>query len=462
MSAFLDSIRKNKIICIILFLFFAAKFFTLPNYRIVWWDSAVYTGMGKYIYSFGNAGLWESTRPVAWPLMLGFLWKIGLNSVFAGRILEIIFGSLCILLTYLTGKKLFNEKTGLLASVFLALSPTFFFFNGIMLTETVSTFFSLAAVYFFIEKRYFASGTLLGMAFMTRFIQLLVFIAIALILALAKKSIKNYTNIFLGFIVTTIPYLILNKILYSNALYPFFLQIALSKNSGWLNYHPISYYFIELFKENFLYLIFIFGVFLLLKNKDINKKIITFIFILFFAFFNSIKQKEMRFLIILLPYMYLLMSFLIVYIFDNLKNKTARDTLILLVIFSFIFSFNPTYIYYKNESNKNSQYIDLQDNFNKIAQGNIWISSPLISAFSDKKIGKLMYYPIFDEKKKNELIENAESADFIFLDACDLACKLHDTGCLNSKNELLESLKQRFKTAYYSKTKDCEQMIFRK
>ena len=256
--------------------------------------------------------------------------------------------------------------------------------------------------------------------------------------------------------------LILNKILYSNALYPFFLQIALSKNSGWLNYHPISYYFIELFKENFLYLIFIFGVFLLLKNKDINKKIITFIFILFFAFFNSIKQKEMRFLIILLPYMYLLMSFLIVYIFDNLKNKTARDTLILLVIFSFIFSFNPTYIYYKNESNKNSQYIDLQDNFNKIAQGNIWISSPLISAFSDKKIGKLMYYPIFDEKKKNELIENAESADFIFLDACDLACKLHDTGCLNSKNELLESLKQRFKTAYYSKTKDCEQMIFRK
>jgi len=400
MSAFLDSIRKNKIICIILFLFFAAKFFTLPNYRIVWWDSAVYIGMGKYIYSFGNAGLWESTRPVAWPLMLGFLWKIGLNSVFAGRILEIIFGSLCILLTYLTGKKLFNEKTGLLASVFLALSPTFFFFNGIMLTETVSTFFSLAAVYFFIEKRYFASGTLLGMAFMTRFIQLLVFIAIALILALAKKSIKNYTNIFLGFIV--------------------------------------------------------------LKNKDINKKIITFIFILFFAFFNSIKQKEMRFLIILLPYMYLLMSFLIVYIFDNLKNKTARDTLILLVIFSFIFSFNPTYIYYKNESNKNSQYIDLQDNFNKIAQGNIWISSPLISAFSDKKIGKLMYYPIFDEKKKNELIENAESADFIFLDACDLACKLHDTGCLNSKNELLESLKQRFKTAYYSKTKDCEQMIFRK
>src|SRR3989338_4171249 len=135
MSAFVGSIRKNKIICIILFLFFAAKFFTLPNYRIVWWDSAVYTGMGKYIYSFGNAGLWEATRTVAWPLMLGFLWKIGLNAVFVGRILEIVFGSLCILLAYLIGKKLFNERTGLLASALLAFSPTFFFFNGVMLTE---------------------------------------------------------------------------------------------------------------------------------------------------------------------------------------------------------------------------------------------------------------------------------------------------------------------------------------
>ena len=160
--------------------------------------------------------------------------------------------------------------------------------------------------------------------------------------------------------------------------------------------------------------------------------------------------------------MYLLMSFSIIYIFGSFKDKLPKNAIILLVILSFLFSLNTTFAYYKSESNKNNQYIELQDNFNKITRGNIWISSPLISVFSDKKIDKLIYYPIFDERKKKELIENAERADFVFLDACDLACKQHDLKCENEKNELLAGLKQRFKTAYYSKTKDCEQMIFRK
>ncbi|MBI2656782.1 hypothetical protein HYX03_03515, partial [Candidatus Woesearchaeota archaeon] len=106
MNSFLSHIRKNKIVYIVA-LFFIAKFLTLQNYKTVWWDAAVYINMGKYIYSFGNAGLWEASRPIVWPLILGFLWKSGFNAIILGRVMEIVFGSLCIYLAYLIGRRIF-------------------------------------------------------------------------------------------------------------------------------------------------------------------------------------------------------------------------------------------------------------------------------------------------------------------------------------------------------------------
>ena len=148
MNAVLRHLKKNKIYIVIL-LFFLAKSLTIYNYKTVWWDSAVYIGMGKYMYSLGQAGLWENSRPIVWPLMLGFFWKIGADVLLVGRVIEIVFGGLCILLTYIIGKRLFNEKIALLSSIFLALSPTFFFFDGVMLTEIVSTFFASAINFYF-------------------------------------------------------------------------------------------------------------------------------------------------------------------------------------------------------------------------------------------------------------------------------------------------------------------------
>ena len=82
-------LRLNIIIFFILFLFVAVKlFFLSPN---IWWDSSVYIGMGKYMASFGKAGLWEISRPIVWPLILGFFWKLGLDVIFVGKVLSVLF-----------------------------------------------------------------------------------------------------------------------------------------------------------------------------------------------------------------------------------------------------------------------------------------------------------------------------------------------------------------------------------
>ena len=446
-------ILKNKLIYLVVLVFFIAKLFTLSAYKTIWWDSAAYFGMGKYIYSFGSAGLWEYSRPLVWPALLGFLWKLGFG-ILAARLIEIIFGCLAIFMTYLIGKELFDEKTALLSSFFLAISPTFLFFNGIMLTEIVSAFFSLFAVYLLLKNKHLLSGIFFGIAFMARFLQFFVFIAVVFALICSKKDSKAFQGIFLGFLLAISPYLILNHILYNNAFFPFIQQVFLAANSGWLNHHPISYYFVGLFKENFLYLFFIAGIALAYKKQ--KSRFIVFPLIILFLFFNLIKQKEMRFLIILLPYMYLLASHALVYFVERgkLKNLAVPLIFVLLVLSTVKISLNLA-----SESGKSNKYGALQAKLEE-AEGNIWISSPIMAVESGKRIGKLIYYPVFWQDF-GELLQKSKEASFIFLDACDLGCRPYDNECEDDKKEMIAFFRQNFKQVY-SKQGECPQFVFSK
>lgn len=449
----------NKHVLLIILAFLSVKLLALGYYHIVWWDSAVSIGMGKYIYSFGNSGLWEEPRPLVWPLMLGFLWKTGFDAVLAGRILEILFGSLCILMTFLIGRKLFDEKTALLGSLFLAVSPAFFFFDGIMLTEIVSAFFALSAVYLLMSRKYYTAGLLFGIAFMTRFLQLLAFMAVVfIIITYDKKNIKNIIRLSAAFLIPVVLYLALNQILYHNALLPFLQQIYLSKNTGWLNFQPITYYFAELFKENVLYLLSFFGIFLVVKEKNSSKMHIAAIFLFFFVFFNLIKQKEMRFLIVLLPYMYLLLSSSIVYLFGKFENRLHKALLITAISLSLAYSAYNINAYYQKESGKVNPYAEMESKFVS-SYGRIWASNPVIAVSGSQKIETLMYYPFFSTGKKNELIEGAADADFIFMDSCDLACRPSDINCENAKAELISHFKKRLKTIHSSSNNNCQQLV---
>tara|TARA_Y100000310_G_C20704181_1_gene833368 strand:+ start:15529 stop:16890 length:1362 start_codon:yes stop_codon:yes gene_type:complete len=448
--------KYNYVIIIIIFL--VLNLLSLGFYSNVWWDSAVYAGMGKYIYSLGDSGIWESSRPIVLPIMLGFLWKIGLNPIFFGRILEITAGSLVIFFTYLIGKRLFGDRTALLASLFIAISPTFFFFNGVLLTGVVSTLFSLIAVYYFLEKKYIVSGLFFGIAFMTRFLQLFVFISVILIMAyLNKHKIRNLYKMIIGFVLALLPYLILNQIVYNNALFPFLHQIFLSANSGWPNYHGLGFYFIGLFKENFLYLLSIIGILIIFKKKDPRKMPIVAIFLLFFIFFNLINQKEMRFLILLFPYMYLLISYSVMYLSD--KHKKYRTAVLSIVVLSLIFSGFNIFTLYKAELNKNNPYNEFQDKFMD-ANGKIWISNPITSVLSDNKVDKIIYYPVFNEEKKNELMSDIGQVDFVFMDSCDLACSPSDSKCEDNKEDLLKFFKQELRITHSSSRNQCQQFVF--
>jgi len=455
---------KSQTLYLILFLFFISNLFILILQKNVWWDAAVYAGMGKYIFSFGSAGLWESSRPLVWPVILGLFWKLNLDVVFFGKLLSLLFSVGVLYFTYLIGEEIFDKKTAILSVLLLALTSTFFFFSTIMLSGIISTFFVLTGIYFFIRKNYFFSGLFFGLGFMTRFLQLMIFLTILLIFLVYNKKehnyFRNFGKLIISFLIPVFSYLILNYYLYGNILHSFFLQALLTKLTGWMYFEPWWFYFVELFKENFLYVFALFGLFVLFKDElDIKKSAVVYPLLIFFLLFSFTQHKEMRFLIVLFPFLFLITSVGLVRFFEYINNRKIRIPLIYILIIFILQSFFVIYLNEKSEFGKENRFLVFQE-FLGDSKEKVWVSNPVYAIFSDENIDELIYYPVFDQEKINFLNTNLKNVDAILLDTCDILCNPNDEVCSKAKNKLISNMKNQFKIDYVNIYEECEQFIF--
>ncbi len=248
-------IKENKIILTILLVSFIIRIALLFKYHEIWWDSAVYINMGKYLFSLGNTGLWEHIRPIIWPMILGLVWKIKLNPIIFGRLLELFFSISIIYLTYIITKEIFNKKTAVFSSILISFSSIFFFMGFRLYTEIPALFFLMLSLYLFIKKRYFISGILIGITFLTKFPAGL-FLICFLIYFLKEKTI-NWKNTFYymsGFIIVVCLFFISNYLFYHSIFSPLIdAKIAITKVLGCNYLRPESWHFyiINIFKDNF-------------------------------------------------------------------------------------------------------------------------------------------------------------------------------------------------------------------
>jgi len=373
--------------------------------------------------------------------------------------MELIFSLCCIYLIYLIGEDIFNEDIALLSAFFLAFSPTFLFYSSTILTGIPSTFFALLAIYFLIKTEYFLAGLFIGLSFMIRFLQFFILIPIVFALFLYKKNqLKRVVSLVYGFLIVVIPYLILNIFLYKNPIYPFLLQVFMTKYTGWVFHEKLSFYFINLFKENFLVLFVIIGVIFILKKRDYKKTTILSIFLLFFVFFNLMTHKEMRFILVFLPYIYLVMSYGIFESFSLIKKKKGLFYLAIMFIGIIWLTQNINQIripVYK-EYPEFISYLEMDN-----VKDGIWINNPIFIVNSNKKADELIYYPLYNSKKIDGLKERLTEAKHVLINTCDiLPCPEDDKDCTKNTINLINHLKENFKTIHYKKEDNCEQFIF--
>lgn len=472
----INFITENRyLIVILLFSFILRVIYLFIDYPL-WWDSHVYIVIGKYIFSQGNIGMWESFRPLIHPFILGLIWKLNLSPLIVGKILDLTISLIVIYLTYFITHKIFQENKhhkniALLSALIFSITPNFIIFTGLILTEPLAILFGLLAIIVIINYEQknkqsihlFLAGIFLSLSFLTKFPQGLWFASVIIVYSFRKielqQKIKQLTLLTIGFILPVIPYLILNYILYNNPFEPFITGSWIVTTSTWLYKSGFSYYFITLFLETPIFLFTIIYLYYFTKEKHFNDslKLITLLIpILTFIYFLTVPRKEIRYLVTILPFLTIITSYTIIKIYQHLKQKkktflTTKGFIALCIIlimipipFGLAFERQPTF---KTEINELITIYNIN--------GTILTSDPAFVSYLNLRIVTLdgmEFAPQIYTNQKNKY-------QLIFINDCDLNCAPTDQTCENTKKELIAKIQQENQEVFKKQVKNCTYSI---
>ncbi|MBD3164467.1 hypothetical protein GF323_04655 [Candidatus Woesearchaeota archaeon] len=439
----------------LIFLFFAFKFAE----KILWWDSAVYIAIGKYIFSLGKYGLWEPARPVLWPIILGFFWRAGFNPVIIGRALSLLVSASSIILLYFMIRHFVDNSSAFIFSLLFALNIVLIKFSTKILVDIPAMLFSMLAAYIFIKRQNaFYSGIFVGLAIMAKFTHLsFIPVFIIAILFMKNEYLKKISYFLVGTAVVILPFLIFNLILYKNPIYSF-LEAKYLIDAVVLNYNSPQtwyYYIANILMSAPLLILAVFSSYKIITWK---KALLISAFIIPLLYHSFLlNYKNIRYSVIFLPYLYTLAA--LGFGFLRNKQKWIKYLIYLLLAAQIIFSFNNV-LAFRQDKNPDI-YLGFYS-FDIPNTAEIWSTTPNIAAQKDLRIGELMYYPVFDNKKIAHLKNNLHKPDYIFLNTCDIPCVNYDLDCEQSKAALLEEISQNFKTAFYESKYGCNLSIYEK
>ncbi len=465
----------HKLFYLIILIAAVFRLFFFFEYHEVWWDSGAYIGMGKYIFSGGNAGLWEDIRPVVWPIVLGFGWWIGLDAELFGRVITLFLSLGSIFLVYIIAKKIFGECAALFSTAIFALSPIFFYLGFHTYTEIPSLFLLLISFYFIIGSHPALAGIFTGLSTLTRFPMGIFVIPAAAYMLFQPKNRKLNTMIFFGFFAAALlPFLIFNFIMYGDFFATFNAAAAAIKQvlgCNVLRFEPWTAYLKWLFfSENPLHMFAVVGLLYLFARKDHAQYFITASAVIPLIYYSQMHCRDYRYLLSFLPFVTMLGGYGIKIaaetFLSRLKKKVLFCHLVLLVILAFSV-WQGLLFYNGNEiptpdAAALGYFAFLKD---KQVSGEIWTANPVAAAYTDQKYEKL-YYPVYHEKQYANFYEylsaNPQKIGAIFLDNCGggIICHPEDNACKQQTHETINFLLKNFRMSYNKSTGNCWYTVF--
>ena len=196
-----------KKIFFILFLFSGVFFlWNLGGTYLTNWDEAWYAGIsrnmlqrGDFVTPFWNNAPYFDKGPL-YHWFSVFFYQIIPNWEWAARIPSALAGIGCVLLVFLLGKTLFNQKVGFMASLILASTIGFLFRARTGNFDAMVVFLLLASFLFFFlarkNSRYFLGlGISLGLLFLTKSAFVFYPFMIFLVFSLWERNLRFYKNI---------------------------------------------------------------------------------------------------------------------------------------------------------------------------------------------------------------------------------------------------------------------------
>lgn len=314
---------KKNIIVVILCLITAAGFF-LRFYKVgessYWIDEGFTIMQTRAISSHGypllNSGQVES-KDILLPYVLSAVGKIFGESAFSFRLVSVFFGTAAIILSFVLGRQLFNDKIGLLFSFFMAFSYwhiawsrqirgysalVFFtllvFINLVLCSETKKIKYVLLSLIFAL------------LAFLSKSFGIFLLLPIVLYFISEKKYIAGLLGLlFLGIAGFFFSHLLINAL-----------------NVSLVNYSGI--YFIGYLWKYFglVFSMFLVGIFLAIKNnknRKIHLIILSFITLSFLAFSFCVYIEQKRYLFFLTLFLFLYTAYFIFHIKESSRTIFA-------------------------------------------------------------------------------------------------------------------------------------------
>jgi peptidoglycan/xylan/chitin deacetylase (PgdA/CDA1 family) len=441
-------------------------------------------GMAKFIFSGGNSGLYEIIRPPLLPLIVGLIWKLGVNVVLAAKLITLFFTLGAIYLTYVLGRELFNGRVGTIASLLLGISPVFFVFSTLTLTGIPASMFILLSILFVVKRRYFLSGLFTGLSFLMRFPAGLVLPVVGILFMIdfvhnrKKKSMKILLKyailIILGFFIAVAPYFLSNYLFFKGEdigafeamLKPISRVLWHQGNPAYLirgttltsKIQDLIFYPVELlWKDSWNNPFFVFSLagitlyFLKKRYESVRLNAIIIPLIFFIAYFTYITNKQIRFSLLFIPFLSLLSSYAIIEISSKIKDKQLKRIFkaILIIVFALFMVGLPSRaepIFYYLERT------DFHKNLNDLFVSNriespVMVTDPLPSAIIDNK---LIFYG-FSPSETLEKFELEFSGDTLVYNSAAFWCPGNYELCQQEKERVLRYLLKRYNTIFYQK-----------
>jgi len=378
--------RKTWLLLLLIFLIGAIiRVFVFPHFHLMYIDEPWYMEMAKNMNQgngpvvceyIGYDNCYMPFKPPCWPFLLSITQLIfGLGSVPALYMATVI-GSLSIILVFFLSYLVFNEKTALWASFFLALTPIHIIWSNSAETNSISVFFVLASLILFLisvkSKRILASlFPLLMFTMLVRF-ENMILIGIFILLFPYKKIQKFIdNNVWLLFILLLAPIVIMESIVHEYLRYSTF---------------TLAHYYLPLLDflqaASFNYMFLILSTLCIYSKKKIRTVLISFIsfFIIYLPIFSEDRM-------VLVPSVFLMIlaaqgieSLLTEFKFKN--HIRVAFALVFLVFFTF------SLVSERTQLNKYKNNMLETEAAAQIAQidGYIIIESPtIINSISDAK-----------------------------------------------------------------------------
>ncbi len=302
------------------------------------------------------------------------------------RIISIFFGTASVFILFLIGKKLYNEKIGLLSSFFYGLSiPTLAYFR-LAVFDAFLSFFILLSIYLFLIGKEKHSWFFGGFAFGVKYagiilVPLFLFWYIINKTFELKKILKNICIFALGFLLTNFAALLMwdylspNKGLFikvpmmlKTMIYQTYAQGIISLEALFSNitsYMSILYYQVGLL---FVVLFITLSAFII-RKKEKTGCFLIFWSVIAFLFAAKISVVTTRYIIPMLPPFFLIISYGIVCLYDKNHKSRILSISIITVLLSFMFynivSIHPYYLLFGYESGFNNTGVALYGQYTK-------------------------------------------------------------------------------------------------